>query len=122
MIAAQPWPAQAAGAAPRAPASRFERNRPERGGATTPDGRAGRPYLCGAMETDLYLELAPGGLLRWRRCARCGSPLADDVSRRRGFDTACVGWAQQHPQEARRARAKGIAHDRAALSAMRLSA
>ena len=72
------------------------------------------------METDLYLELAPGGLLRWRRCALCGEPLADDGSRRRGFDPACVPWAQTHPAEARRVRAKGIAHDRAALSAARM--
>jgi hypothetical protein len=71
------------------------------------------------MESDLYLELAPGGLLRWRRCALCGGPLADDGSRRRGFDTACVTWAQAHPLEARRVRARGIARDRAALSALR---
>jgi len=71
------------------------------------------------METDLYLELAPGGLLRWRRCALCGGPLSDDGSRRRGFDTTCVAWAHTHPLEARRVRARGIAHDRAALSAAR---
>ena len=71
------------------------------------------------METDLYLELAPRGLLHWRRCARCGERLHDDGSRRRGFDAACVAWAQAHPLEARHVRAKGIAHDRAALSAAR---
>ena len=71
------------------------------------------------METDLYLELAPRGLLHWRRCARCGEPLDDDGSRRRGFDAACVAWARTHPVEARRARAKSIAHDRVALSTLR---
>jgi len=70
------------------------------------------------METDLYLELAPGGLLRWRRCARCGESLGDDGSRRRGFDASCVSWAQAHPVEARRVRAKGVAHDRVALSSV----
>lgn len=67
------------------------------------------------METDLYLELAPGGVLRWRRCAPCGETLADDGSRRRGFDPVCVTWAQRNPTEARRVRANGIAHDRVAL-------
>jgi hypothetical protein len=74
------------------------------------------------METDLYLELAPRGLLHWRRCARCGEPLDDDRSRRSGFDAACVAWARAHPVEARRARARGIAHDRALLSAARVLA
>jgi hypothetical protein len=69
------------------------------------------------METDLYLELAPGGVLQWRRCALCGGPLDDDGSRRRGFDRGCVRWARTHPVEARQARSKGIAHDRAALGA-----
>jgi hypothetical protein len=74
------------------------------------------------METDLYLELAPRGLLHWRRCARCGEPLSDDGSRRRGFDPGCVVWAQAHPVEARHVRAKGIAHDRAVLSRTRVPA
>jgi hypothetical protein len=69
------------------------------------------------VEIEPYLELAPGGVLRWRRCALCGEPLDDDGSRRRGFDTGCAGWAQTHPAEARRARARGIAHDRVALRA-----
>jgi hypothetical protein len=69
------------------------------------------------MKPDAYLELGPDGLLRWRRCARCGEPLADDGSRRRGFDSACVSWARERPEDARRARARAIAHDRAALVA-----
>jgi hypothetical protein len=68
------------------------------------------------METDLFLELSPHGALRWRRCARCGEPLGDDRARRHGFDRACLRWAGAHPQLARRARAKRIADDRAALS------
>jgi hypothetical protein len=68
------------------------------------------------METDLFLELTPGGVLRWRRCARCGEPLDDDSARRHGFDSICLRWAGADPQRARRTRAKRIADDRVALA------
>jgi hypothetical protein len=71
-----------------------------------------------AMETDLYLELTDGGVLRWRRCAHCGETLGNDAARARGFDPPCEGWARTDPQAARRLRATRIAHDRASLRAV----
>jgi hypothetical protein len=68
------------------------------------------------MQTDRYLELGPRGVLRWRRCAQCGGTLADDSSRRRGFDAACAVWAHAHPTEARHVRAVRIASDRESLA------
>jgi hypothetical protein len=77
------------------------------------------PTLPCAMETDLYLELTAGGVLRWRRCAHCGSILVDDAARARGFDRACGIWARTNPHEARRVRATRIARDRESLAAVR---
>jgi hypothetical protein len=86
---------------------------------TPPDARiaAGAGIPCGAMEMDLYLELTPGGVLRWRRCASWGTILVDDAARARGFDGPCTVWAHTHPHEARRIRATRIARDRETLPA-----
>jgi hypothetical protein len=68
--------------------------------------------IDGRMNDDRpYLRLEDGAL-GWQRCARCGAPLHDEPSKRRGFDAACAKWARAHPTAARRARTEAIAHDR----------